>query len=450
MAKVTFSLWHANDNKNKAKTRAQEPKFSIYLVVSFGGQARDGRLKYPTGLKIEEKWWNKKTMRVRNRVEVIGKDEINFRLYELESAVAKFMITEKAHGKKVTMKTLRAYLDIFTGKEKDNDTYTLHGFIEHFLEKAQTRVNTRTGKIINDKEKSGYKRTYDLLKQYEKERRHGNELNFEDMTIEFNDDFQDWLRNSEFEYTTGNCKKKYKKVRKQKLSLNTIAKKVQTLKLFLNEATKANINTNMQYKNFIAALEVADTIYLNEEELNKLAKAKLHNETMSRVRDLFLLQSWSGLRYSDLITLTKDDIKAGNIYLEQKKTTAKVTIPLLPEFVKIWKRYGKQLPIVPSNQFYNSTIKDACRVAGITDIVVINKTIGGKRISEKKPKFDLVTTHTARRSFITNLSKRGVPLELLMKVSGHKTFVAFVRYLRAGNEEAANLIREKYSGRIKE
>lgn len=445
MANVSFSLWHANDNKNKSKRKAQEPKFSIYLVVSFGSQAREGRLKYPTGLKIEEKWWNKKSMRVRDRLEIIGKDEINFRLNELETAVVNYMITEKAHGKKVTIKTLRAYLDVFTGKEKEKVVPTLHGFIEIFLDKASTRVNTRTGKTINHKDISGYKRTYDLLKQYEEERRHGNELDFEDMTNEFNDDFQDWLRNTEFEYTTGNCKKEDKKIRKQKLSLNTIAKKVQTLKLFLNEATKANVNTNMQYKNFIATLEVADTIYLNEDELSVLAKAKFQNETMSKVRDLFLLQAWSGLRYSDLITLTKDKIKDNNIYLEQKKTTTKVTIPLFPEFVKIWQRYGERLPIAPSNQFYNSTIKEACRKAGLTDNVEINKTIGGKRISENKPKCDLVTTHTARRSFITNLSKRGVPHELLMKISGHKTLAAFERYLRADNEEVANLIREKYS-----
>ena len=445
MANVSFSLWHANGNKNKSKRNAQEPKYTIYLVVSFGGQAREGRLKYSTGMKIEEKLWNKRRMRVRNRLEVVGKDAINFRLEELETAVVKFMITEKAQGKKVTIKTVRAYLDIFTGKEIERNVSSLHRFIETFLERAPSRVNIHTGKIINDKEISGYKRTYDLLRQYEKERRQGNELDFEDMTNEFNDDFQDWLRNTEFEYTTGNCKRVYKTVRKQKMCLNTIAKKVQTLKLFLNEATKANVNTNMQFKNFTAAFEAADTIYLNEDELNKLAKAKFQNETTSRVRDLFLLQSWTGLRYSDLITITKHKIKGNNIYLEQKKTTAKVTIPLFPEFVKIWRRYGQQLPIVPSNQFYNSTIKEACRKAGITDKVEIYRTIGGKRISENKPKCELVTTHTARRSFITNLSKRGVPHELLMKISGHKTLAAFERYFRIGTEEVANLIREKYS-----
>lgn len=445
MANVSFLLWHAKDNKNKSRKRAQEPKFSIYLVVSFGSQARDGRLKYSTGLKIEEKWWNKKTMRVRDRLEIIGKDAINFRLNELENAVVNFMISEKSHGKKVTMQSLRVFLDTFTGKEKDNDNSTLHKFIEHFLDKAPSRVNARTGKTINAKDISGYHRTYELLRQYEKERLHGIELDFDDINIEFNEDFQDWLRNTEFEYTTGNSKKADKKIIKKKLSVNTIAKKVQTLKLFLNEATKANVNTNLQYKNFNVTLEVPDTIYLNEEELKTLKNAKLNNETTAKVRDLFVLQSWCGLRYSDLITLTKDKIKNNNICLEQKKTTDKVTIPLFPEFIEIWQRYGEKLPIAPTNQFYNATIKEACKMAGLTDKVEINKTIGGKRISEKKLKYDLVTTHTARRSFITNLSKRGVPHELLMKISGHKTLTAFERYLRAGTEEVANLIRENYS-----
>lgn len=340
MANITFKLRKPNANTQQL----------IYLVYRFG---RNDKLVYSTGLKVLPRYWNTEKMRVRNLVEALGKEAINERLNLLFSASENFCIETKAKGYEVTKESLKNFLDVFTGKTKSVNENTFHGFVEAFLIRNKERTNPNTGKIISYKVQQEHKRTFHYLQEYERERLNGKQLDFNDITIDFYSDFTAYLQ------SLG-------------LALNTIGHKIQTLKVWLNEATFKGINTNNQYKNqrFRAVTEQTDSVYLSVKELEQIYSTDCKSERLNKVRDLFLVGAFTGLRFSDVTSLTKDNIKGSTISIEQHKTGKRVAIPLHPIVINIWNKYGEKLPKQISNQKFNEYIKEVCKLAGIDSTIL--------------------------------------------------------------------------------
>lgn len=419
MANVTFKLRSPNSNKIQM----------INIVFRFGC---NDKLVYSTKLKILPKYWNFEKMRVRNIVEAIGKDAINERLNELQNVLDTFCIETIAHGKAITKYNLRDFLDKYTGKTKQIDENNLHGFIETFIDRSKERINPKTGKIICYKVRREYERTYYYIKEYEKERAKGKILDFEDITIDFYNDFTAFLQS-------------------KNMATNTIAHKIQTLKVWLNEASYKGINENKEYKNqrFRAIVEKSDTVYLTSTELETIYNTDCGSERLNRVRDMFLIGAFTGLRFSDFTSITKDNIRKDTIFIEQHKTGKRVAIPLHPIVKNIWERYGNKLPEPISNQKFNKYIKEVCQIAKIEDPEQKNMTKGGIRVSKTYEKYELVTSHTARRSFATNLFLSGFPAISIMQITGHSTEKAFMAYIRVKPEEYAELLREHWEKKDK-
>lgn len=415
MANTTFKLRKPNSNTSQI----------IYLIYRFG---RNNKLTYSTQLKVLPKHWNFEKMRVRNIVEALGKDAINERLNELYTVTETFCIERKAKGLGITVDMLRDFLDGYTGKTQLFNENTLHGFIDSFISKSKDRINPKTGKTISYKVRREYERTYYYLKEYEQNRLNGKEVNFEDVTIDFYADFTVFLQS---------CN----------LSANTIGHKIQTLKIWLNEATDKGINTNLQFKNqrFKTISEKSDTVYLSKDELETIYKTDCKSEKLNKVRDLFLIGAFTGLRFSDLTSITADHIKNHTIHIEQHKTGERVAIPLHPIVKDIWQKYDEQLPPVISNQKFNEYIKEVCKLAGIDNNEQKNITKGGMRVHQTFKKHELVTSHTARRSFATNLYLSGFPTISIMKITGHQTEKAFMSYIRVTPEQNADLLRTHWS-----
>ena len=107
-----------------------------------------------------------------------------------------------------------------------------------------------------------------------------------------------------------------------------------------------------------------------------------------------------------------------------------MTIPLHPVVSEILEKYEYQMPDIISNQKFNDYIKEVGKLAGINDNEVITKTIGGKLTSESLPKYELISSHTGRRSFCTNMYKRGLPTLMIMSISGHKNEKSFLKYIK--------------------
>lgn len=153
-------------------------------------------------------------------------------------------------------------------------------------------------------------------------------------------------------------------------------------------------------------------VFLTENDLEKISKANLHGERLERVRDLLLFQCYSGLSYSDMALLDKDDFKENKqtkqIYIEKrrKKTNEQFTSIVLYEGKKILEKYDYILPVL-SNQKYNSYLKE------IQDLCGLDKVLH---------------THLGRTTYVCYLYNKGINPEIIAKLVGHSTAKTTLKY----------------------
>lgn len=184
--------------------------------------------------------------------------------------------------------------------------------------------------------------------------------------------------------------------------------------------------------------EDSHAVYLNMDELATLNALKLDEEAR-QVRDIFLIGCFTGLRYSDYSRLSEENFLDENITILTKKTETKVTIPIHSIIKEIIDRNGGYgfLKYKYSQQSFNKSIKAICKKAGITDKIMLEYTRGFDKVREVYKKYELVSTHTARRTAATNMYLAGIPTFRIMLITGHKSESAFYRYIRIQKEENA-------------
>ena len=225
--------------------------------------------------------------------------------------------------------------------------------------------------------------------------------------------------------------------------LNTVGKHIKNVKAAINWLP---LSERMECE-FVAPrkckklAEEVDNVYLSTAELHAIETVELEHAYHDKVRDQFILLAWTGCRYSDLDKLADPkSIERGYFELEQMKTGTKVCIPIFEPVKRIFQKYNGELPPVISNQKFNSFLKEICQMAGITEDTSITHTIAGRRIKEYFPKYELVSAHTARRSFATNMFESGAPALVIMQITGHKTEKAFLSYIKTDPETYARML----------
>lgn len=382
-----------------------------------------------TGIVLSPDHFNNKTGNIRYKADFKDKGKISERLDNIKDHL-RSEIKTIADRESLPKDWLRTAIDKFYNPDKYRpDTHNLFSFIQDFIDKAPSRTVPKTGRPVCYKQLREYERTFYYLKEYANAQ--GRKIDFEDINLDFYHDFMLHLQ-------------------KKKLALNTIGKKIQTLKIFLNAATDAGINANRQYKShrFTAVNEESESIYLNETELQTIYELDLtDNPKLDKVRDLFIIGCWVGLRFSDWNKITPANIDNGFLELKQAKTGGGIVIPLYPQVEAILRKYEGNLPPVISNQKFNEYLKDVAKEADLTDVVHKSITKGGVRTSTARPKHRMVTTHTARRSFATNLYKAGLPTLTIMAITGHKTEAAFLKYIKVTPREHAEKLKEFWQNR---
>lgn len=212
---------------------------------------------------------------------------------------------------------------------------------------------------------------------------------------------------------------------------NTIGNYVKTLKTVLAWAREHGYSNNDDFKKFVKPGAPTDIIYLTSEELERIKALDLSAQrSLERVRDLFLFECATSLRYSDLENLKPEDIKGNFIEVTVIKTMDKLRIPLVPLAREILAKYEGKLPRVLTNQKMNDLLKDIGQLAELNEPVRLVKFYGSKRVEETYLKYQLVTTHTARRTFVTQSLERGMRPEVIMKITGHKDLKTMMKYVK--------------------
>lgn len=179
-------------------------------------------------------------------------------------------------------------------------------------------------------------------------------------------------------------------------------------------------------------------IYLTGKEISKIYNHRL-SVRESKVRDWFIIDYYTGLRISDIQLLTDKNINKNLITIVNEKTDFKVVIPVHKCIKEILKKYNG-LPPKTSDQEINRVIKKVAEKVGIKETVIYSITKGGRREDYYFEKWQMVSNHTARRSFITNLLLQGVSESLVMKLTGIKSAQTLQRYNKMTSEDAARVM----------
>lgn len=407
----------------KSKTEIEKNKskeFLIYLFFTHGGK----RFKLSTGYKCNYYNWDFKKQKVKNVATLIDKDNINNHLNKLEEYINDVYAKAIKEGEEVSSSLLKNRLENLIN---DNGTYK-----KTLLEKLP--LTDYFEKVINIKSKSvskptlnTYKQSLTSLKDFQKNE--NRKLEFEDINLEFYNKYVNYLEKG----------KDY--------SPSTIAKQIKKLKVVMNRALDEGLTSNNKHTSseFKVNEEQSTQVYLNEEEIRSIAYKDLsHNKNLDRARDIFLIGCYTGQRVSDYNNFSKKDIVniKGVDYIKfiQKKNYKKkrhVHCPITKEMRRIMSKYDNDFPPKMPEQHINKYIKYITKMCKITQDIKIEYTKGGEKKVEYKPKYQLIGTHTARRSFASNKYKQGMPVYDIMHFTGHTTEKEFYKYIRIKDEERA-------------
>ena len=229
---------------------------------------------------------------------------------------------------------------------------------------------------------------------------------------------------------------------------STIGKQLSFLKWFLRWAFKKGLHQNNAYDSYKPKLKSTQKkiIFLTWEELNKLREFEIPaaKQALDRVRDVFLFQCFTGLRYSDVFNLRRSDIKGDHIEVTTVKTSDSLIIELNKHSKAILDKYkdvafedDKVLPVI-TNQKMNDYLKELAELAGIDEPVRQTYYRGNERIDEVIPKYALLGTHAGRRTFICNALALGIPPQVVMKWTGHSDYKAMKPYIDIADDIKAN------------
>ena len=229
---------------------------------------------------------------------------------------------------------------------------------------------------------------------------------------------------------------------------STIGKQLSFLKCFLRWAFKKGLHQNNAYDSYKPKLKSTQKkiIFLTWEELNKLREFEIPaaKQALDRVRDVFLFQCFTGLRYSDVFNLRRSDIKGDHIEVTTVKTSDSLIIELNKHSKAILDKYkdvafedDKVLPVI-TNQKMNDYLKELAELAGIDEPVRQTYYRGNERIDEVTPKYALLGTHAGRRTFICNALALGIPPQVVMKWTGHSDYKAMKPYIDIADDIKAN------------
>jgi integrase len=430
MAKISFYL---TNPKSKDET-------TLFCLINYGlysienGIKKYLPLKYYTDISMIPDLWNKDLNRAKEserwasiesydfNKEAVKKsaktnyNKINKRISDFE-AKAQDLINELSEsGSLPPHEHLRLELDkiykptkIITPTNPDEAPKEFFPFINFFIKTSNRKYNTQ--------------KTYNTLKnnllEFQKDK--STYLTFDKIDIDF--------YNSFVEYLTA-----------RGLAKSTIGTRIKILKTFMGEAHERGITVPSDYtkKSFKKPNSETFSIYLNETDLLQMYEVSGLPQYLERVRDLFFIGSYIGLRISDLSRLTKDNIESDNtINIKTKKTEQKVCVPIHPKVRAIFEKYNYQLPRMPSEQKFNDYIKLVCEKAKIEELTYIEINKSKYKIGDMVEKWKLVSSHTARRSFATNAYMADVPSISIMKITGHKTEASFMKYIKMSAKDNA-------------
>lgn len=370
----------------------------------------DGRLKYPVKEKVLPDNWDHSTERIRR-----DRTGGNITLNKIDLALQSLQHESKLKGRPLTRQQVTQTLDKLLGRQGAENSF--YATVEKIINDRESGAElTRDGKRFSAETIRGYRHSLDNLRKFDAH------MTFEGITMQTYNNLVSFFYDKD-------------------QSLNTLGKIVKNWKVFLKAAHKRGYHENLIYahEDFRVPEEDTEDIHLEESELKKIYKHNFINPTLALVRDWFIIDCYTGLRISDIQLISKQNLTKDFIQIANEKTDTRVVIPLHPYVRAILKKH-KGLPRKISDQKMNENIKKVCELAGINEVVLFSITKGGVRKDFYYKKYEMVSNHTARRSFITNLLDAGVTDNQVMDLAGIKKHTTLMKYKKSKKEKTAAIL----------
>ena len=400
------------------------------------------RLRYSTSLKINPAYWSVKSkeakpIKIDEAKKAIKKqfplliiessdlltlkevNDFNDEISEIRNRVKNLIDWHEAnkipYSSKIIIDKLKEQdqKELSSKIKVEEKTDLVFDFIDQYI--TDHEVSREAGSL------SVYKSVKNHLKAYQDAT--GHKITFEGIDYSFFNKFQTFLINRTKTDKEGNVS--------PLLNNTTIAKALSTLKTFLGYARKEGVKVNDSYRDFIIKREKLEVIALEQDELQRLIDHDLtNNKRLDKVRDLFVFACATGLRHSDCQLLKREHIDKDSINIVVKKTKMALTVPLNEISSNILNKFSELLKPLPklSNQNLNYGIKELCQLAGIDKPIEIVRFHGTKRVTNTFPKYELISFHTGRKTFVTLSLEKGMSAEEVMTISGHTDYKSFARY----------------------
>jgi site-specific recombinase XerD len=384
MSSINFYL-DKPDRKNKCP-----------IILSF--QDKGKKFRFYTKQKIESSNW--RNQRVKSQC--ASSLEINTILKDYENIISGIIRKAIFNKQSLSVVDVRNKFESEIGHIKKLDFF---GCYETFI---QLSKSTRKSRTIQ-----AYESTKKKLIEFQKDTK--QTLTFSDINLIFYNQFVRFLI-------------------KKGLLNNSIGKHIKVLKTFLNFCIDNNYTQEkISLKGFKVFNEENDVIHLTNEELLKVYNLDGLPDRLQKVRDVFCFSCFTGLRFSDVDKLSHSHIKPNFVELRAEKTKDFVKVPFNTysrAIIEKYKANERPLPTGITNQKTNDYLKEICQLAGLDNIIHVEKFKGAEKLDIRKPKWQMISTHTARRTFVTLALEKGIRAEIVMAMTGHKSYRTFKKYIK--------------------
>ena len=393
--------------KLRTDRKAVQESTTVYVQVCI-----DSKIKlYSTGCKLKVEFW----------------DEVGQRLKK------SWGYGYEKHFAKINKRKLS--IDSIIDHAVMNNTKLTFDFITQELDKLENPLVNEVEEVIVEKKKTFYeefenyiiernsfqsvetakhrKTALNKLKSF-----FGNKIpTFADIDFKFYSAYRNWL------------------LEEGELANRSVNKQFDYLKGFLRYASKYKLFDASILDDFSRLKEYeAHIVYITKEELKTLWEFEFINERLGRVRDLFVFACSTGLRESDFSIVKPENIKNDELFITTIKTSDPLIIPLNSYSRAVLKKYDNVLPKY-SQQKFNDYIKEVAQEVGIDTPEQVITYKKGIRIETTVPKYELVSSHTGRRTFITQCILRGIPIPVIRSMTGHKDLKSFQKYIKITNTD---------------
>ncbi|MFK8269872.1 tyrosine-type recombinase/integrase [Capnocytophaga stomatis] len=394
------------------------------IIIQYYSKVDKKIFKYTTGVKISPEEWDfdARSPKVKRGAVGLTNSHIKTKI----SVYNDFLITTinnmELNGIAVTVQELKNAFDLHfknkTPETKEFEYFT--DFIDDFCEKAPNLINKSTKKHYEPSKIKHYKKTANRLREYEA--KHGK------------------LKISSF--TTDDYEKFVNYLYSKRYATNTVGDLVKNVKVLLKKAEEMKYSVLPDYKEFSVLKEESVSIALSEDEIQRIFDYDFsNNPRLENCRDLAIIGFWTGLRVSDFLSLPEIKPEDKFITVQPQKTKhssgIKVVIPLHHHIKEMISKRG--MPKSISDVKFNLYIKEVCQIVGLVEPIrgSLMNAFTKRKETAMYPKWQLVSSHTCRRSFATNLYKMNFPTISIMKITGHTSEKTFLSYIKVTPTEHA-------------